>query len=93
MATEARREYTNHPADVQDILFNLRSADNDTFVSCNVTVDPAGSLTSPSSVINGAACQMFLSGGVDGTDYTVTTRLVTTNGRTRNPQVIIKVRA
>jgi hypothetical protein len=71
-----------NPADVVDYTFDwiqvLKALDDDSIVSAT-WVAPGLSL-GPQSIL-GTATSVFISGGVDGQNYTVTCTILTTGGR------------
>jgi hypothetical protein len=60
----------------------LTESDADTISSSTWEVSPTGSLTIDSEDNTSTTTKVWLSGGIIGTKYTVTNRIVTNGGRT-----------
>ena len=87
----AMTEYTKDAGAVLDYAWNWATwLDTDEIASHTVTV-PTG-LTLDSSTNTATAVTAWLSGGTEGSDYTVACEIVTDAGRTDERSVIIKVR-
>jgi hypothetical protein len=83
------------PADVLDYALNWSDqlaliSPADTISSATWAV-PAGLTAGPQFVLGGVATA-WLSGGVAGTDYTITCRIVTAGGRTLERNVKLQVK-
>lgn len=85
--------FTKQPGEVQDYdvsFVDWLAALTDTAVSHTVTVD-AG-LTLDSSVLTDGVVKAWLRGGTDGTSYKVTVTVVTAVGRTKEDEIVVKVK-
>lgn len=87
-------KFTKQPTDVQDydIDFSeyLTSMGGDTALSQVTSADPG--ITLVYSMLTGAVVKVFLSGGVTGTSYKVTTTLTTMGGRVKQAEIVVKVK-
>jgi hypothetical protein len=87
-------KFTKQPADVQDydIDFSeyLASMGDDVALSYVVSADPG--ITLVYSMLTGAVVKVFLSGGVTGTSYKVTTTLTTMGGRVKQAEIVVRVK-
>lgn len=85
--------FTKQPAEVQDydlVFTDWLAALGDTALSADVQV-PTG-ITLDSSVLADGVVKVFLSGGTHGQKYKVTVTLTTTGGRTKQDEIVIKVK-
>jgi hypothetical protein len=88
--------FTKQPSANKDYDFNwsdwLRVGDD--LASAVVTVTPASGLTLGTMTIDGIdnIVKQFVSGGVDGSDYKLTCRITTTQGRVDECEIYILVR-
>lgn len=93
-------KFTKQPSEVQDYDIDfapyLASMQNDELVgtqqSVSVAVSPAGELQADYFEISGSVIKVWLSGGVHGANYKVTTRAHTSGGRTKEHDILIRVR-
>jgi hypothetical protein len=95
----SRDEYTKHPDDVLDYVFDWAdwlSTDADTIVDSDITVTPA---TSPALAIDDPVphitlptnVRVWCSSGLDGQRYIVRNRITTAGGRTKTSSITISV--
>lgn len=88
---------TKDPADVLDYEFDISPAlvgnQADAIAALGVSISPdgPGDLALASSAVDGAVAVLWLSGGQDGTIYTVTLSIGTDNGRTVQRSVLLPV--
>lgn len=88
---------TKDPGDVLDYEFDISPAlignEADAIAALGVSISPdgPGDLTLASSAVDGAVAVLWLSGGQDGTIYTVTLSIGTDNGRTIQRSVLLPV--
>lgn len=88
---------TKDPADVLDYEFDISPAlvgnQADAIAALGVSISPDGpsDLALASSAVDGAVAVLWLSGGQDGTIYTVTLSIGTDNGRTVQRSVLLPV--
>jgi hypothetical protein len=95
MPIAALRWPDKDPADVLDYALDWSdqlalTSPSDTISSATWTV-PAG-LTAGAQFVVGGLATIWLSGGVAGTDYTITCRIVTAGARTLERSVILYVK-
>ena len=80
------------PSDVMDYAFDWSTwLGTDTISSDDVTVETG--ITKDSDTSTTTKVTVWLSGGTDDTDYKVTSKVVTAEGRTKSKYMVIKVRA
>lgn len=85
------RRYLKDPISVLDYTVDWSDwLDGDTIATSIWTV-PTG-ITQASETETTTAATIWLSGGTDGSDYTVTNRITTVGGRTDERSIVIVVR-
>jgi hypothetical protein len=72
-----------------DFVFNLPSTDS--VSSVQIPVNPSG-LTVSSTSMSANTVKVWLTGGTDGADYTVTVKATTSEGRVKELAMILRVR-
>ena len=85
--------FTKQPAEVQDYDIDFSewlAAFPDTAVSHAVTAD-AG-ITLGATTLAAGVVKVWLSGGLTGTSYKITTAITTAGGRTKEDEIKIKVK-
>lgn len=88
---------TKDPADVLDYAFDIAPAlcgnPGDAIATLDVTIEPSnpGDLSLASAAADGLRCVLWLQGGRPGTNYTVTLKVGTQNGRVLARSVILPV--
>lgn len=82
------------PADLldYDIDFTRWLTEDDTITTAVVTVSPADELTAQSVFVDSPIVKVWLTGGVDGSTYTVTVTASTAGGRIKETEFRIRVR-
>lgn len=89
-------KYEKQPAEVLDYACDLTQwlPRGDLAVSATTTVVPVGELAIESTVIAdaGRTIRVWLSGGVDGTQYKVQVRFVTDQSRTKEYEFLVRLR-
>lgn len=82
------------PADLldYDIDFTRWLTEDDTITTAVVTVSPADELTAQSVFVDSPIVKVWLTGGVDGSTYTVTVTASTAGGRIKETDFRIRVR-
>lgn len=87
-------KFTKQPADVQDIDINFvdwLAALNDTPLS--VSVPAVTGITQPiAAAITAGIVKVWVSGGTTGQSYKMTINLTTAGGRTKQVEILIKVK-
>lgn len=87
--------FLKQPAENKDYQFDwdafLDPTSGDTIGSAVVTATPSG-ITLGSQTINPTNVTQFISGGVDGTDYKITCKITTAQGRIAEAEIFISVR-
>jgi len=86
-------KFEKQPADIQD--YDISFTDwlagyADTGASQVTTVETG--ITLAASMLSGGVVKVWLSGGLNGTSYKVTTTLSTTGGRVKQAEIVIKVK-
>ena len=88
-------KFTKQPAEVKDYDFEweqwLSTTSGDLISSVNVTAT-AGITVDSSQIISGLTVKVWLSAGTDGSDYRVTCRITTVQGRVAETEIMIYVR-
>lgn len=89
----ALEKFDKQPNDIQD--YDISYVDwlnklGDTGASHTVTADPG--ITVNSHTLNSGIVKVWLSGGTNGVNYKITAKLTTTLGRTKEAEIIIKVK-
>lgn len=79
-------DFDDCDVDATDYLFAI----GDTLVACEVDVEPG--ITIEANTVVGSTVKIWLSGGVDGRRYKVTARLITAGGRTKEVELVIRVK-
>lgn len=85
-------KFTKQPSDVldYDIDFSEWLPEDDDGLTAQVTVESG--LTLDSFTIHGAIVKVWLSGGTSGRAYKVTVLLITVDGRSKEAEIVIKVK-
>ncbi len=86
-------KFTKQPADVQDYDIDFSeylTSMGDIALSQVTSADPG--ITLVYSMLTGAVVKVFLSGGITGASYKVTTTLTTMGGRVKQAEIVIKVK-
>lgn len=85
------------PNEVLDYVmdWSARLADDDEITASSWTIAPvtASPLTADSNSFTASSATIWLSGGLLGTKYTLTNRVVTDDGRTMDQSVTLKIKA
>ena len=88
--------YPKQPYDVTDIDVSfaewLAARPGDTLVSATATSDDAGLTVDEGIALSDTVAKFWVSGGVSGTTYKVTVRVVTDFGRHKEVEVKVKVK-
>ena len=90
----ALEKFTKQPADVQDYdisFVDWLEALGDTALAVVVTAD-AGITQPIAAAITLGVVKVWVSGGTNGQSYKLTITLTTTNGRTKQVEIVIKVK-
>lgn len=85
--------FQKQPADVLDYDFDYSDwlADRaDTISSISITAD-TGITVGTTAHVSGVV-KVFLSGGTDGSSYKITSTVITTGGRTKQAEIVVKVK-
>jgi len=88
------KKFIKQPADVQDYDITFvawLAALADTALSVSVPA-VAGITQNQPAVLSDGVVKVWASGGTDGTDYKYTATLVTSAGRTKQVEIMIRVR-
>lgn len=82
------------PADVLDYDINYQDwlPSGDTITTVTTDVSPAGELAVDSVQISSPEVKAWVSGGVDGTTYTITVTAATTGGRVKEETFKVRVK-
>ena len=86
-------KFFKQPSEVKDYNFDFTdflTDKNDTIATAIVTA-PAGLTVNSYSHVGGVV-KAFVSGGTDGTSYTLRCLMVTTGGRTEEAEITIRVK-
>lgn len=86
-------KWPKQPSEVQDYDISFvewLAAFPDTAISHTAESDTG--ITLDSSVLSGGIVKVWMSGGTDGTAYKVTATIVTAGGRTKQDEIVIRVR-
>lgn len=91
VVSQAKIDFTKAPTDVLDYFFDWSSwlTNADTIISSNWLPSPG--ITVNSNAFTDTSTIVWLSGGSDGLPYTVTNRVVTAQGRTKDKAMTIRV--
>lgn len=88
--------YPKQPYDVTDLDVSfaewLAARPGDTLVSATATGDDTGLIVDDAVALTDTVVKVWVSGGVSGTTYKVTVRVVTAFGRHKEVEVKVKVR-
>ena len=85
--------FRKQPADVQDYDIDFSPwlvGFGDTGTTLNVVAEPG--ITLDSSSFAAGVAKVWLSGGTDGTNYKITARLTTINGRVKEVEIRVRVK-
>lgn len=90
-------KFTKQPEDVQDYDIDfadyLASMDNDTLLDPpSYVVEADEGITIDSHEQTGSIIKVWVSGGTHGANYKVTARATTTGGRTKEHDILVRVR-
>jgi hypothetical protein len=86
-------KFLKQPDEVQDYdisFVDWLAAFPDTAVSHTVTVDTG--ITLGTTSLTGGIVKLWLSGGITGAAYKVTATIVTAGGRTKQDEIVVKVK-
>ena len=87
MAQKQPDEYLDYNVDFTDWM-----PDGDIITSAEVTVSPAGELTSNNIMILNPIVKFWLADGVNGSTYKLTVKITTDGGRIKEDELKIRVR-
>lgn len=90
----ALEKFDKQPVEVldYDINFSDWMQAGDTINGLTVTADTGITVNSSSYNVNTHTVKVWLAAGIDGNTYKVTATITTTNGRTKQAEIKIKVR-